>query len=55
MFAPSRYLTPSPLLACNVPEPLLLSMAFLVGAGAQKYLGRFLRLYSLDERTGGAA
>lgn len=39
------YLTPLALLMANVPEPLLLSMAFLVGVGAQKVLVATLARY----------
>ena len=51
------YLTPLALLAANVPESLLLSMAFLVGAAAQEALGSFVRKYwdiPQDQKTGGA-
>lgn len=39
------YLTPLALLMANVPEPLLLSMAFLLGVGAQKALVFFMAKY----------
>lgn len=39
------YLTPLSLLLFNVPAALLLSMAFLVGAGAQKVLVAWLGKY----------
>ena len=39
------YLTPLVLLMANVPESLLLSMAFLVGAGAQRGLVACMRRY----------
>lgn len=41
--ATAGYMTPLTLLAANVPEPLLLGMAFLVGAGAQHVLERYLK------------
>lgn len=53
------YTTPLVLLAANVPEALLLSMAFLVGACAQRVLaslaGRYLPLPPAADRTGGAS
>ncbi|UDF33528.1 UNVERIFIED_ORG: hypothetical protein LHJ69_12935 [Shinella sp. XGS7] len=39
------YMTPLALLLAAVPESLLLSMAFLVGAGAQKLLVKLLAKY----------
>lgn len=39
------YTTPLALLAANVPEALLLSMAFLVGACAQRVLASFAERY----------
>lgn len=39
------YLTPLTLLMANVPPALLLSMAFLVGAGAQRVLVALMRRY----------
>lgn len=39
------YLTPLVLLAVNMPAPLLLAMAFLVGAGAQRYLAKYMNRY----------
>lgn len=58
------YTTPLALLAANVPEALLLSMAFLVGACAQRVLVSFADRYfpqqpgpppAPPDRTGGAA
>lgn len=46
------YLTPLTLLVANVPQPLLLSMAFLVGAGAQRVLVFWLRKYWPDAQEG---
>lgn len=49
------YLTPLALLVANLPESLLLSMAFLVGAFAQKVLGSYARRYwPQDAEPGGA-
>ncbi|MDR0213241.1 MAG: hypothetical protein LBJ15_04465 [Comamonas sp.] len=39
------YLAPLALLVANVPPALLLSMAFLVGAGAQRVLVALMRRY----------
>lgn len=39
------YLTPLTLLVFNVPQPLLLSIAFLLGAGAQKVLAAWVSKY----------
>ena len=39
------YLTPLALLIANVPASLMLSMAFLVGAGAQRVLLALMRKY----------
>ncbi|HBJ99740.1 MAG TPA: hypothetical protein DDZ62_07035 [Delftia acidovorans] len=39
------YLTPLALLIANVPASLMLSMAFLVGAGAQRVLLALMRRY----------
>jgi hypothetical protein len=39
------YMTPLAMLLASVPESLLLSMAFLVGTGAQKVLVSSLRKY----------
>lgn len=39
------YLTPLALLIANVPGALVLSMAFLIGAGAQRVLLAFVRKY----------
>lgn len=41
--ATAGYITPLTLLAANVPEPLLLGMAFVVGAGAQRVLARYIK------------
>ena len=55
------YATPLALLAANVPESLLLSMAFIVGACAQRVLTSFSARYfphpptpPVDQGTGGA-
>lgn len=44
------YMTPLALLVTQVPEPLLLSMAFAVGAGAKWWLSRLMRMrrYQLE-------
>ncbi|TAK92748.1 MAG: hypothetical protein EPO09_14815 [Aquabacterium sp.] len=39
------YLTPLALLAANVPDSMLLSMAFLLGVGAQKALVNIMSKY----------
>ncbi len=39
------YMTPLAMLLAQVPEPLLLSMAFVVGAGAQRWLVKLMRRY----------
>ena len=39
------YLTPLVLLVANVPESVLLSMACIVGAGAQSFLRSFIGKY----------
>ena len=51
------YMTPLALLLANVPDSLLLSMAFLVGSGAQKVLVSSLRKYWPQDApaTGGSA
>lgn len=51
------YLTPLVLLAFNVPLELLLSMAFLVGVSAQRYLVRFIVRYgaATGKPEGGAS
>ena len=46
------YLTPLALLVANVPQPGLLSMAFLVGAGAQRVLVGWLRRYWPEAQEG---
>ena len=46
------YMTPLALLMANVPESLLLSMAFLVGSGAQRVLVAFMRRYWPEPRDG---
>lgn len=46
------YLTPLALLVANVPQPGLLSMAFLVGAGAQRVLVAWLRRYWPEAQEG---
>ncbi|WP_313570209.1 hypothetical protein [Comamonas terrigena] len=46
------YLTPLALLVANVPQALLLSMAFLVGAGAQRVLVAWLRRYWPEAQEG---
>ena len=46
------YLTPLALLVANMPESLLLSMAFLVGAFAQKVLGRYARKFWPQDEGG---
>ncbi len=46
------YLTPLALLVANVPQPGLLSMAFLVGAGAQRVLVALLRRYWPEAQEG---
>ena len=46
------YLTPLALLVANVPQPGLLSMAFLVGAGAQRVLVAWLRRYWSEPQEG---
>ena len=55
------YATPLALLAANVPESLLLSMAFIVGACAQRVLTSFSARYfphppppPVDQGNGGA-
>lgn len=47
------YLTPLALLIANVPPALMLSMAFLVGAGAQRVLVGLMRRYWPAETEGG--
>lgn len=49
------YMTPLAMLLANVPESLLLSMAFLVGTGAQKVLVSSLRKYWAQDMTGEGA
>jgi hypothetical protein len=39
------YMTPLVMLLAQVPEPLLLSMAFVVGAGAQSWLAKLMQRY----------
>lgn len=46
------YLTPLALLVANMPESLLLSMAFLVGAFAQKVLGSYARKFWPQDEGG---
>lgn len=46
------YLTPLALLIANVPQALVLSMAFLVGAGAQRVLLGFMRKYWPEAEEG---
>ena len=49
------YLTPLALLVASVPESLLLSMAFLVGAFAQRVLGSYARkFWPQHDEPGGA-
>lgn len=48
------YVTPLALLAANVPEALLLSMAFLVGSCAQRALSAVSeRYFPLSQKQGG--
>lgn len=49
------YMTPLAMLLANVPESLLLSMAFLVGTGAQKVLVSSLRKYWVQDAAGEGA
>ena len=47
------YLTPLALLVANLPESLLLSMAFLIGVAAQKVLVSLVRKYWDQQGEGG--
>lgn len=49
------YLTPMALLAANVPDSMLLGMAFMLGVGAQKALVNVLAKYWPQDPTGGAS
>lgn len=44
------YLTPLVLLLSNLPDALLLGLAFTIGSGAQKYLRKAMEKFNLAER-----
>ena len=52
--ATAGYMTPLALVAANVPDSMLLSMAFLVGSGAQHTLVRLLRKFNGQQAGEGA-
>lgn len=51
--ATAGYMTPLAVVAANVPDNMLLSMAFLVGSGAQHTLSMLLRKFNYPDHDGG--